>query len=90
MPARSSEPRQKRQINLSLAPDRVAFGRQYAEAQQVSLSQVVSDLLAALEQAVAAGGNPAGPDPLEGMLADWPSMDKRDLRRAQQKARTAR
>jgi hypothetical protein len=83
-------PQRKRPANLTLAPDRLRFGQQYAEANQTSLSRVVEELLGALEQTLALKAGPAGKDPLDGLLAGWPPLDKKDLRRAQHEARLAR
>lgn len=90
MPAPRPEPQRKHPANLSLAPARLAFGHRYAEAHQTSLSQVVEDLLAALEHSLAADAPNADPDPLDGLLAGWPDLDKRDLRRGQHGKRLAR
>lgn len=90
MPAPVPESLHKRPANLSLAPDRLRFGQRYAEAHQTSLSQVVEALLGALEQATDLKAGPAAGDPLEGLLADWPPMDKQELRRAQHEARLGR
>ena len=90
MPALLPESERKHPANLSLAPARLAFGHRYAEAHQTSLSQVVDDLLAALEGAVAAEPGDRERDPLDGLLAGWPEVDKKDLRREQHERRLAR
>jgi len=87
MPAHVSESHHKRSTNLSLAPDRLRFGQQYAEANQTSLSRVVEELLGALEQAVGPKLDSPAVDPLDGLLVDWPATDKGELRRAQHEAR---
>jgi hypothetical protein len=77
----------RRPANLTLAPDRLRFGQRYAEANHTSLSQVVERLLGALEQTLNMEAEPAAKDPLDGLLAGWPTLDKKDLRRAQHEAR---
>ncbi len=93
MPAAVPAPKQKRPTNLSLAPARLAFGHRYADGLNTSLSQVVNDLLGALEQTIQ--GREVSTeldesDPLDGLLAGWPDLDKKELRKAQQEARLAR
>ncbi|MBL0212202.1 MAG: hypothetical protein IPQ13_15020 [Holophagaceae bacterium] len=86
-------PKKKRPTNLSLAQAQLAFGHRYAEGLNISLSQVVNDLLGALEQTVQGlnvNTDPAEDDPLDGLLAGWPNLDKKELRKAQHKARLAR
>jgi len=90
MPAHIPEPQRKRPANLTIAPDRLRFGQKYAEANHTSLSRVVEELLGALEQTFSPQSGPAAKDPLDGLLVDWPSMEKKDLRRAQHEARLAR
>jgi len=90
VPAHVPESQRKRPANLTLAPDRLRFGQQYAQAHQTSLSKVVEELLGALEQTLALKPDPVTKDPLDGLLADWPALDKKDLRRAQHEARLAR
>ena len=90
MPAQVPETQRKRPANLTLAPDRLRFGQRYAEAHQMSLSRVVEELLGALEQTFAPQPEPASKDPLDGLLVDWPPIEKKDLRRAQHEARLAR
>lgn len=93
MPAPLPAPKQKRPTNLSLAPARLAFGHRYADGLNTSLSQVVDDLLGALEQTVQGRNLTTGlaeNDPLDGLLAGWPNLDKKELRNAQHKARLAR
>ncbi|NTV74109.1 MAG: hypothetical protein HGA66_07865 [Holophaga sp.] len=90
MPALLSESNRKRPANLSLAPDTLRFGQEYAEANHTSLSKVVEELLGALEQTLTRHEDSAFPDPLDGLLADWPDDDKKDLRREQHGARLAR
>ena len=83
-------PNRKRPANLSLSSERLRFGRQYAKANQTSLSQVVEELLAALEAALKSTGRTEPPDPLDGLLVGWPEADKHDLRAAQHSARLSR
>lgn len=90
MPAPVPAPDRKRPANLSLAPDCLRFGKRYAEANQTSLSQVVEELLGALEQTVNLKDEAAARDPLDGLLAGWPTLDKKDLRKAQHEARVHR
>ena len=93
MPAAIPTPKKKRPANLSLAPDRLAFGHRYAEGLNTSLSQVVNNLLGALEQTVQGlkvNTELTGNDPLDGLLAEWPDLDKKALRKAQHKARLVR
>ena len=90
MSAHLSESQRKRSTNLSLAPHRLSFGQQYAEANQTSLSRVVEELLGALEQAVTLRMDSATRDPLDGLLAGWPTSSKQELRRAQHEARLAK
>jgi len=90
MPAQIPESKRKRPANLTLAPDRLRFGQRYAEANQTSLSRVVEELLGALEQTFAVQPEPEVKDPLDGLLVGWPSMEKKELRRAQHEARLAR
>lgn len=90
MPAPIPESKRKRPANLSLAPDRLRFGQQYAEAHQTSLSQVVEELLGALEQTVSSVPHPSLEDPLDGLLAGWPTFDKRELRQGQHEVRLTR
>lgn len=90
MPAPLPESKRKRPANLTLAPDRLRFGQQYAEAHQTSLSKVEEELLGALEQTVTLKVEPISRDPLDGLLAEWPVSDKKALRRAQQEARLTR
>jgi len=90
VPALLSESNRKRPANLSLAPDRLRFGQAYAEANHTSLSKVVEELLGALEQTLTRQEEPVSPDPLDGLLADWPTGDKKDLRREQHAARLTR
>jgi hypothetical protein len=90
MSARVPASQRKRSANLSLAPDRFRFGQQYAEANQTSLSRVVEELLGALQQAVTLKAETATRDPLDGLLADWPTSTKHDLRQAQHEARLAK
>ena len=80
----------KHPTNLSLAPDRVRFGQQYAAANHTSLSKVVEDLLGSLEQALNQEPRTEAKDPLDGLLSGWPDLDKKELRRAQHEARLAR
>ena len=87
MSAPVPESQRKRSTNLSLAPQRLSFGQQYAEANQTSLSRVVEELLGALEQAVTVRAEPTGKDPLDGLLVGWPTSSKQELRRAQHEAR---
>lgn len=93
MPATLPTPKQKRPTNLSLAPARLAFGHRYADGLNTSLSQVVDDLLGALEQTVQGRNLTIGlaeNDPLDGLLAGWPNLDKKELRKAQHQARLSR
>jgi hypothetical protein len=90
VPAPILEVQRKRPTNLTLAPDLLRFGQRYAEANQTSLSKVVEELLAALELTFAPQAEPMVKDPLDGLLLGWPSMEKKDLRRAQHEARLAR
>ena len=90
MPARVQESQRKRPANLSISPHCLRFGQGYAEANQTSLSQVVEDLLGALEQTMNLGPPSASVDPLDGMLVGWPQLDKKELRRSQQEARLSR
>ena len=90
MPDTAPDPKRKRPSNLTLAPARLAFGHRYAQANQTSLSQVVNDLLEALEHSVSGQTGSGEPDPLDGLLAGWPELDKKDLRKAQQRDRLAR
>jgi len=83
-------PNRKRPANLSLSSERLRFGRQYAKANQTSLSQVVEELLAALESALKARGRTEPLDPLDGLLAGWPDTDKGELRAAQHAARLSK
>ena len=76
----------RRSERLILSQARLRFGRQYAEANQTSLSRVVEELLGALEQTLLVNVEPQTEDPLDGLLAGWPSMDKKDLRNAQHEA----
>jgi len=48
------------------------------------------DLLEALEHSVMVQAESSEPDPLDGMLAGWPDLDKRVLRKAQHEHRLAR
>lgn len=89
MPAPVPESKRKRPANLSLAPDRLRFGQEYAELHQTSLSKVVEDLLGALEQTASLGVESGFKDPLDGLLVEWPASDKKALRRAQHDARLA-
>jgi hypothetical protein len=84
------EPEHKRAANLSLSPSRLAFGHRYAEAHHTSLSQVVNDLLEALENSVTLKASQPGQDPLDGLLAGWPDLDKSDLRKGQHQKRLGR
>lgn len=88
MPAPLPQAQRKRSTNLSLAPERLRFGQRYAEIRDTSLSQVVEDLLAALEQSLQADADQR--DPLDGLLAGWPEEDKKSLRRAQHSNRAGR
>ncbi len=88
MPALLPQAQRKRSTNLSLAPDRLRFGQRYAETRDTSLSQVVEDLLGALEQSLLAEADSR--DPLDGLLAGWPEEDKKVLRRAQHAGRARR
>ena len=90
MPASVPKLQRKRPANLSLAADRLRFGQQYAKANQTSLSRVVEDLLGALEQTFAPQPETGVKDPLDGLLVDWPSLEKQDLQQAQHEARLAR
>jgi hypothetical protein len=90
MPAHLPELQRKRPANLTLAPDRLRFGQRYAKANQTSLSRVVEELLGALEQTLGPQPDVAVKDPLDGLLAGWPSMEKKELRRAQHEARLAK
>lgn len=91
MPAPVPEPKRKRPANLSLSPERLRFGQNYAQENQTSLSRVVEDLLIALEQTLAAGTrNPPVEDPLDGLLVGWPQTDKKALRMERHEARLAR
>ena len=91
MPAPVPEPKRKRPANLSLSPERLRFGQSYAQANQTSLSQVVEDLLGALEQTIApVSKNAPAEDPLDGLLAGWPVLDKMALRKEQHEARLTR
>jgi len=93
MAATLPAPKKKRPTNLSLAQTRLAFGHRYAEGMNTSLSQVVNDLLGALEQTVQGqkvNAELAEDDPLDGLLAGWPNLDKKVLRKAQHEARLAR
>ena len=76
---------------LSLSVERLQFGQRFAQAHQTSLSQVVEDLLGALEGSLPPGSS-ASPshDPLDGMLAGWPELDKTALRKEQHERRLAR
>ena len=91
MPAPVPESKRKRPANLSLSPERLCFGQTYAQANRTSLSQVVEDLLGALEQTLAPGSKSSPvEDPLDGLLAGWPLLDKKALRKEQHEARLAR
>ncbi len=93
MPAPVPAPKQKRPTNLSLTPARLAFGHRYADDLNTSLSQVVDDLLGALEQTVQGRNMNTGlaeDDPLDGLLLGWPDLDKKELRKAQHEARLLR
>ena len=90
MPAPVLKTLRKRPANLSLAPDRLRFGQEYAKANQTSLSRVVEELLGALQQTLVPQPEPAVKDPLDGLLAGWPSLEKKELRQAQHEARLAR
>lgn len=90
MPPPPSKALRKRPANLTLAPDRFRFGQRYAQERHTSLSQVVEDLLGALEHALAAQDAHPTSDPLDGLLAGWPAEDKKPLRRAQHEDRLAR
>jgi hypothetical protein len=72
---------------LTLAPETLRFGQRYAEANHMSLSGVVEALLGALEQTVATRADPVTRDPLDGLLVDWPDLDKKALRASQHQAR---
>ncbi len=90
MPARVLTAQRKRPANLTLSPEKLRFGQKYAEANQTSLSSVVESLLGALEQTLAMQAEPVGQDPLDGLLAGWPNLDKKALRAGQQAARLGR
>ena len=90
MPVLASDAQRKHPTNLSLAPDRLLFGQNYAAANQTSLSRVVEDLLGALEQAWTQKPEAGAKDPLDGLLVGWPDLDKKELRRAQHEARLGR
>ena len=92
MPANMPESLRKRPANLTLAPDRLRFGQRYAEANQTSLSRVVEELLGALERTLTPASGPEATlkDPLDGLLAGWPSQDKKELRQAQHQQRLTR
>jgi len=90
LPAPVLKALRKRPANLSLAPDLLRFGQEYAKANQTSLSRVVEDLLGALQQTLAPQPEPAVKDPLDGLLVGWPSLEKKELRKAQHEARLAR
>ena len=87
MPAPLADSQKKRPANLTLAPERLRFGQEYAQSQQTSLSKVVEDLLGALEQSLTTRTETVALDPLDGLLAGWPQPDKKELRAAQQQAR---
>lgn len=84
--------RRKRPTNLSLAPARLAFAHGYAEAHATSLSELVENLLGALEQVAHPSLKTAVADPLDGILLGTPlaELDKRALRRARHEARITR
>jgi hypothetical protein len=90
VPVQLPASQRKRPANLTLAPERLQFGQIYAEAHQISLSGLVESLLGALEQTVALKVDPAVKDPLDGLLAGWPNLDKKGLRAAQHEARLGR
>lgn len=90
MSAPAPEASTKRPTNLTLSPDRLRFGQQYASAHQTSLSKVVEALLGALENTVTTQSEASVHDPLDGLLADWPAADKKELRKAQHEARLER
>ena len=90
MPARVLPAQRKRPANLTLSPDKLQFGQKYAEANQTSLSSVVESLLGALEQTLAMKPDPGGQDPLDGLLAGWPDLDKKALRASQHRGRLGR
>ncbi len=91
MPASLPEQKRKRPANLSLSAERLQFGQRFARAHQTSLSQVVEDLLGALEGSVPSGSiASSSDDPLDGMLAGWPELDKKALRKEQHERRLAR
>ena len=82
----------KRPTNLSLAPARLAFGHDYAAAHGTSLSELMENLLCALEQVTRPTLESPNPDPLDGILLGTPmaDLDKRALRRAHHEARAGR
>ena len=84
--------RRKRPTNLSLAPARLAFAHGYAEAHATSLSELVDNLLGALEQVTQPSLKTAVSDPLDGMLLDTAlaELDKKALRQARHEARLSR
>ena len=86
------QPRRKRPTNLSLHPARLAFAHGYAEAHATSLSELVDNLIGALEQVVNAPPLETEPDPLDGILVGTPmaDMDKVELRRLHHEARLSR
>jgi len=90
MPAPLPDSKRKRPANLSLSPERLAFGHAYATAHATSLSSMVEDFLFVLEHGTSLEGTDPTADPLDGLLADWPSFDKKDLRKAQHEARLRR
>jgi len=81
--------RRKRPTNLSLAPARLAFAHGYAEAHSTSISELVENLLGALEQVVQAPRNMETTDPLDGILLGtaMANLDKKTLRESRHKAR---
>ena len=87
MPVLVPRSQRKRPANLTLAPETLRFGQSYAEANHMSLSGVVEALLGALEQTVATRADPVTRDPLDGLLVDWPDLDKKALRASQHQAR---
>jgi hypothetical protein len=84
--------RRKRPTNLSLAPARLAFAHGYAEAHATSLSELVENLLGALEQVAHPSLKTAVTDPLDGILlgTQLAELDKQALRRARHEARLSR
>ena len=84
--------RRKRATNLSLAPATLAFAHGYAEAHATSLSELVDNLLGALQQVSQPPLEAAASDPLDGMLLGTAlaELDKKTLRQARHEARLSR